>query len=72
MMDLYTAQAQGDLTAFNGLWLKDVSKYSNMVWGGLPGSETIPVKGSNETYITYTCMSVHPATPGTITLLTYL
>jgi hypothetical protein len=71
MMDLYTAQAQGNLTEYNGLWLKDVSKYRNMVWGGLAGSETIPVKGRNETYTTYTCMSVDPATPGTINLRTY-
>jgi len=71
MIAVYTAQAQGNLTEYNGLWLKDVSKYRNMVWGGLAGSETIPVKGNNETYTTYTCMSVDPATPGTINLRTY-
>jgi len=71
MMSVYTAQAQGDLTAYNGYWLKDVSKYLNMVYAGIPGSETVPQKGSNETYTTYTCMSVDPATPGTINLSTY-
>ncbi len=71
MINVYTVKAQADLTAYNGQWLKDVSKYSNMVWGGLPGSETIPVKGRNETYTTYTCMSVDPATPDTINLRTY-
>jgi len=71
MIAVYTAQAQGDLTAYNGLWLKDVSKYRNVVWGGLAGSVTAPVKGNNVTNTTYTCMSVDPATPGTIKLRTY-
>lgn len=71
MTGVYTSQAQGDLTGYNGLWLKDVSTYRNVVWAGLPDSETIPEKGSNEKYTTYTCMSVDPATPGTINLSTY-
>jgi len=71
LVDVYTVYAQGDLTAYNGLWLKDVSTYRNVVWAGLPGSETIPEKGSNEKYTTYTCMSVDPSTPDTINLRTY-
>ncbi len=33
MINVYTVKAQADLTAYNGQWLKDVLKYSNMVRG---------------------------------------
>ena len=71
MINVYTVQAQGVLTAYNGFWLKDTTKFRNVIWGGIAGSETVPEKGGNETYKTYTCMSVDPGTPDTINLSTY-
>jgi len=71
MMGVFTAQAQVDLTEYDGFWLKDTTKFRNVIWGGVAGSETVPEKGGNQTYKAYTCMSVDPGTPGTINLSTY-
>ena len=71
VVGVYTAQAQADLSAFDGVWLQDSSKFRNMVYAGANGSETLPVRGANEAYRNYTCMEVNPATPGTINLYTY-
>lgn len=71
MINVNTVQAQADLTAYDGFWLKDTTKFRNVVWGGIAGSETVPERGGNEIYKTYTCMSVDPGTPDTINLSTY-
>ena len=71
MMDLYMAQAQVDLTAYDGLWLKNSTKLRNMIYAGADGSTTIPERGPNEAYREYTCMSVDDANPGIINLSVY-
>jgi hypothetical protein len=71
VVGVYTAQAQADLSAFDGLWLQDLSKFRYMVIAGAIGSETLPERGANEAYRNYTCMEVDPANAGTINLYTY-
>ena len=71
MTGVYTAQAQADLSAFNGLWMKNSTKFRNVVYAGAAGSATLPVRGGNEVYKEYTCMEVDPANPGIINLYSY-
>jgi hypothetical protein len=66
-----SAQAEADLTAFNGQWIKDYTKFRNMVYAGADGSETVPERGWNEIYKNYTCMTVDSDNKGTINLRSY-
>lgn len=65
------AQGQTDLTAFDGVWIKNTTKFRNVVYAGTEGSSTVPVNGINEKYAEYTCMEVDPASPDTINLVVY-
>ena len=71
VVGVYTAQAQADLSAFDGLWLQDSSQYRNIVIAGAIGSDTLPERGANEAYRNYTCMEVDPANADTINLYRY-
>ena len=71
VIGVYTAQAQVDLSAFNGLWMQDSVKFRNVVYAGAVGSAIVPERGVNEAYKEYMCMEVDPANPDTINLYTY-
>jgi len=71
IIGVYKAEAQADLTAFDGLWMKDSTKFRKVVLAGAAGSTTVPGWGFNEAYKGYTCMEVDPTNAGTINLYSY-